>query len=105
MIARAFGWLHSPLVLRVVRWLSGAATALGLDAWSGAPGGRRGRRVVSGIALLSCVSALLMSGAPAQAVASCTAGYPATPSAFGYTGAMLRRPCECHECADRCRGG
>jgi hypothetical protein len=87
MIARAFGWLHSPLVLRVVCWLSGAATALGLDAWwSGAPRGKRGRRVVSGIALLSCVSGLLMSGAPAQAVASCPAGYPSTPSTFGYTG-------------------
>jgi hypothetical protein len=86
MIARAFGWLHSPLVLRVVRGSSGVAAALGLDAWSGAPGGRRGRRLIGGIALLSCVSALLISGAPAQAVASCPAGYPSTPSTFGYTG-------------------
>jgi hypothetical protein len=86
MIARVFGWLYSPLVLRVVRRLSDATAALGLDAWAGAPGVRRGRRVVGGIALLSCVSALLMAGAPAQAFASCTAGYPSTPAAFGYTG-------------------
>jgi hypothetical protein len=85
-MARWLARAYFALVLTVVRSLSGAMARLGVVPRSGAPIAKCRRGVVGGIALVGCVSALLVTGTPAQAVSSCTAGYPSTPTAFAYTG-------------------